>query len=105
MNEPGSYRNEEGIMTSEDTDLMTIFKGKKVISKEMFFKAFKLYNLTSQEILQLFTFANVKKTPELYPESWTAFMQIFVLPFVSCDFNKDHTLDAMEIKTCIFKHD
>lgn len=104
-NEPGSYRNELGIMTSEDTDLATIFKDKKTISKEMFFSAFINYNLSSQEILQLYTFANVRKSSTLSKEEWTAFMQIFILPFTTCDLNRDHTLDALEIKTCIFKHD
>lgn len=105
VGQPGSTKNEIGIMTSEETDLTTVFKGKTQISKDLFFSAFNNFNLSSQEILQLYTFANVRKSSALSQEEWTAFMQIFLLPFITCDFNKDHTLDPMEIKVCIFKHD
>jgi len=65
------------------------FKDKKQISKEDFFNTFRYYNLTHQEMLELFSFANIKKDGILNQDEWNAFVQLFVKPFVNCDYNKD----------------
>lgn len=101
----GGTKNLFGMMTAGEIDLLNLFKEKDTISKEDFFLAFRHFNINNQEVLELFSFANIKKDGILSKEEWKAFTQIFVQPFINCDYNFDHALDQHELKVCIFKHD
>jgi len=92
-------------MTSGDIDILNVYHDKETISKEEFFKAFQHFSLANQEVLEMFSFANIKKDGVLSQEEWRAFTQIFVQPFMQCDYDFDHGLDQRELKICIFKHD
>lgn len=94
-----------GMMTSVDTDLLSAFSNKDAISKEDFFLAFRHFNLSNQELQELFSFANIKKDDILSQDEWNAFSSIFIKPLLLCDNNHDHALNAHEIKECIFLHD
>lgn len=92
-------------MTSGDIDLMHLYRDKNQITKENFFSAFRHFSISTQEMLELFSFANIKKDGILSQDEWRAFLQLFVSPFINCDYNLDHALDQHELKVCVFKHD
>jgi len=92
-------------MTSAEVDILKLFDGRDSITKEDFFLAFRNFNVSNQEVLELFAFANIKKDGILSQDEWRAFLQIFVQPFLNCDYNIDHALDQHELKVCVFKHD
>jgi len=93
------------MMTSGDIDLNSLFKDKDIVTKEDFFLAFSHFSLSNQEVLEMYSFSNIKKDGILALEEWKAFVQIFVQPFLNCDFDFDHSLDQHELKVCVFKHD
>ena len=79
---------------------------KKELKKEEFIQAIKFtgYRLTRGEAELIFEFADRNKNDLLSQTEWDDFTTFYILPFETCDTNKDYLLDSKEF-TMLFEKD
>lgn len=61
---------------------------------------YALYQMTRGEAEQIFTFVDQNKDDMIDHKEWDAFVALFILPFESCDTNKNYVLELKEFQAC-----
>lgn len=62
-----------------------------------------MYQLTRGETEQIFNFLDQNKDDMVDMSEWSAFVQLYILPFEACDMNHNYLLEKDDFKLCFDK--